>query len=136
MPKFERSTHCNERNPFVAFIAGNACALWIENRLAVHQKQILMVTVSELHLDEPPATLTAAHRMRSRIPPIEIAHHINGLRRRSRTMEIDGLGHSFCRIRIGCVLVRYSVHKWKAANADVDCWFLKISSLSFVIVGF
>jgi hypothetical protein len=36
-------------------------------------------------------------------------------------MEIDRLGHSFCRIRIGYVLVKYSVHKWKVANADVDC---------------
>src|SRR5271154_2875658 len=104
------STHCDERNSFVALIAGNACALWVENRLAVHQKQILMVTVGELHLNEPPAILTVSHGMRSRIPPIEIAYHINRFRRRSRTMEIDRLGHSFCRIWIGGALFKYSVH--------------------------
>jgi hypothetical protein len=116
-----QSTHCDERNSFVALIAGNACALWVENRLAVHQKQILVVAVGELQLNEPPAILTASHGMSIRIPPVEIAYHINRLRIRGRTMEIDRLGHSFCRIRIGGALFKYSVHKEKVANADVDC---------------
>jgi hypothetical protein len=116
-----RSTHCHERNPFVALIAGSACALRVEDRPAVHQELILMVTVGELHLNEPPAILTASHGMRSRIPPIEIACHINRLRRRGLTIEIDRLGHSFCRIRIGYILVKHGIHKEKVAKADVDC---------------
>jgi hypothetical protein len=115
------STHCHERNSFVALIADNAGGPWVENRLAVHQKQILMVTVGEWHLDIPPAILAASHGMRSRIPPIEIACHINRLRRRRRTIEIDGLGHPFCRIRIGYILVKHGMHQWKVANWDVGC---------------
>jgi hypothetical protein len=132
----ERSTHCQERNLLVVFIAGNACALPVEDRLAVHQEPISVVAVPELDLDKPPAIYTAAHGMRSRIPPIEIAHQINRLRRRGGTIEIDRLCHSSCRIRIGVALVKYSVHLWKVFSADVDCGFLKISSSSFVIVGF
>ena len=95
-----------------------------------------MMTVGKLNFNEPPSILTASHGMRSWIPPIEIAHHINRLSRRGRTMEIDRLGHSFFRIRIGCVFVKDYVHKWKVPNADVDYGLLKISSSSFVILGF
>jgi hypothetical protein len=74
--------------------------------------------------------------MRSRIPPIEIAHQINRLRRRGGTIEIYRLGRSFCRIRIGGALVKHGVHRGKVADADVDCGFLEISSSPFVIVGY
>jgi hypothetical protein len=36
-------------------------------------------------------------------------------------MEIDRLGHSFCRIRIGGTLVKHSVHTGKVVNTDDDC---------------
>ena len=79
-----------------------------------------MVAVGELRLDEPPAILTASHGMRSRIPPIEIAYHINRLRRRGRTIKINRLGHPFCRIRIGYIFVKHGIHQGKVANWDVD----------------
>lgn len=40
-------THRHERNLLVALIAGGACALWVEDRLPVHQESILVVAMSE-----------------------------------------------------------------------------------------
>jgi hypothetical protein len=48
-----------------------------------------MVSVSQLNFNEPPPVLAASHGMRSWIPPIQIACHINRLRGRGAIMEID-----------------------------------------------
>jgi hypothetical protein len=117
IPESYRLTNCDERNPLVALVAGNARGLRIEDRLVVHQKLISMVAVRELDLDEPPAIHTAAHGMRSGVPRIEIAYQVNGLRRRCGTIEIDRFCTVFCGIPIGGAFVKHSVHQGRAANA-------------------
>jgi len=96
-------------------IAGNACALRVKDRVVVHQEQVLVVAMRELHFDEPTTIYASSHGVRSWIPPIEIAHQINRSCRRSGTIEIDRLGRVSCRIRIGGALVKHSVYQGKVA---------------------
>ena len=43
IPGDYRSTHGDEPDPLGAFIAGNTRALWVEDRLTVHQETIPVV---------------------------------------------------------------------------------------------
>jgi hypothetical protein len=121
------STHCHERNLPVVLITANAGAPRIEDRLVIHKKQILVVAMREQHFDEPPTILTAAHRMRSGIPPVEIADQINRLRRWRGTIEIDRLGCFSCGIQIRDALVRRGVH---------SKWLCGFSGSTFVMMRF
>jgi hypothetical protein len=75
----------------------------------------------EEHFDEPQPILAAAHRVRGRIPCIEIAHQVNRFCRRGDTIEIGRPDRSFCHERIGGARFKYSFHGLRVANADVDC---------------
>src|ERR1035437_1421312 len=68
-----RSTYGDQRNLLVLFIACNARGLRIKHRLSVHQEAVLMVTVRQGHLEEPPTVHPPFHGKGSGIPVIEIA---------------------------------------------------------------
>lgn len=74
-------------------IARVALRVRIERRLAVHEELVVMMPVRERHLDAPAATVLALHRVRARVPIIEIAHQKNLLGVGSRANEIHRLGH-------------------------------------------
>ena len=46
LKRYAGSTHCNERNLFIMFIAGNTGRVRIQHRFAVYQKTVLMVTMT------------------------------------------------------------------------------------------
>jgi len=74
----DRLAHRHQRNALVALIAGHACAPRVKDWFAVHEKLISVVTMRELHFDEPTAVFASSHGMRSRIPPTEITHQDMG----------------------------------------------------------
>ena len=67
--------YCNERNPFAAIITIRAHSLGVKGRLTVHEKIVLVMTMTESERQHPPAVWHAAHRSRSRVPMVKITRH-------------------------------------------------------------
>ena len=74
-------------------ISRDALRVRIERRFAVNEKLVVMMAMRERHLDAPAATVLALHRVRARVPIIEIAHQKNLRGVWSRANEIHRLGH-------------------------------------------
>ena len=104
-----RSTHGDERNLLVAFIPGEARRVWIKHRLPVHQKEILVVPMSEQRLEEPPTIKPPLHGEARGTPMIEITDEANDFRLWGMTVEIDRLGHIPGRITCD---VRFFMKDW------------------------
>jgi hypothetical protein len=62
----------NERNPFVAVVAGDAACIWVQHGLAVHKKKILVESMRQFHSCDPVAVRQAAHWISPGPPFIEI----------------------------------------------------------------
>ena len=89
-----QSAHGDEGDFFVAMVAGGAGGVRVECGSAVHNKEILVVPMRKRDLEEPPTVHSMLHRMRSRVPAIEIAHEMNRFCIRSRAIEINRLEHA------------------------------------------
>lgn len=85
----------DQRDFFVAFVAGDALGLGIQGRLAVNEKLVMVMPVIQRDLDEPRTVGLPFHRVGLRIPVIEIADQIDLSRRGRVADEIDRLGHFF-----------------------------------------
>src|ERR1039458_1371022 len=88
-----RSTYREQRNLLVAFTAGNTRGSWIKHRLSIHQESILMVTVRQRYLEEPPTVPPPFHGKRGGIPVIEIAGKSHRFRPECSAVEIDRFDH-------------------------------------------
>lgn len=75
----------------------------IEPSLAIDVKAVLVMSMSELYLEEPPAVYAALHRQWR--PAAEIALEMDGFGLRGSAIEINRLGHVFGRIRVGIRLL-------------------------------
>lgn len=102
-------THSNERNLFIVFIAGNPCRVGIEHWLAVHQKPILMMAMTELHLGQPPAIQRLFHGKRT--PLVEIADEFDRFGERRGTIKVDRLVRVFGGITRVQGIVLLGIHK-------------------------
>ena len=97
-------THRDEGHPLVSLIASNTTTAGVEGRFAIHQKAISVMTMRKLHLHKPATVRLPVHRIRKRIPAIEIAHKTNGLGCWSRTIKVHRLRHIFGAVPVigGC----------------------------------
>ena len=109
-------------------IAGNALRARIENDLAIHEKAVVVMAVGQRHLQQPGAIGLPFHRMRGRIPVIEISHQEDLLCFGSETNEIDGFGHFFGRITI-VRGKRTSTHVYKLREYTAALNYLKCSRM-------
>jgi len=74
-------------------IARKPVRFGIEHRLAVHEEAVVMMAVIERHLDQPGSVGLAPHRVRSRVPIVEIARQRNVFRVRREADKVHGFGH-------------------------------------------
>ena len=88
---FKHSTSCSSdghhRNFLVQVIPAFSHRPGVEHGFVIHQKTILMMTVGEHDLDEPPAIVAPLHG--KRVPMVEITGHLNGVRLGRPTVKID-----------------------------------------------
>src|SRR6266567_3627007 len=110
------STYGDKRHPPVPFIVVNARRLWIKHRLPIHQESILVMTVCERHLEEPPTVHAPLHGMGAGIPFIEIADQIYGFRSRCATVEIDRFDHTLGRIEGAAGILMQDIHRQVLAS--------------------
>src|SRR5882757_8059248 len=61
----------------------------------LHQRAVSVMAMRKLHLDRPPTVHSPAHRIRERIPAVEISDKTDGLRCASQAIEVH---------RLGCIL--------------------------------
>src|SRR5258708_17047434 len=110
-----KSTDGDEGDSLVLLVAGETHAARVQDWFAVHQKQIQVVAVGKLHLEEPTTVNALLHGMRSGIPVVEISDQDDGCRSWRVAIEVDGLGDAFrpkaidgrgvsCRIHSGTVV--------------------------------
>jgi hypothetical protein len=86
------STHRQQRNLLVLFIASHTLRPRIECRFAVDQELIMMMPVIERDLQMPSSIRLPLHRMSGRVPIVEAANHVNrlGLRREAQKICEEG----------------------------------------------
>ncbi len=101
----------------VAFVKGETRSARVQEWFAVHQKSIPMVTVSELHLEQPTAVHLPLHGMRSGIPVVEISGQDNGRCGRRGAIEADGLGRVSPPIAIDAGRGRRRIHSGMVVGA-------------------
>src|SRR5947207_372080 len=58
-------------------IAGGALSAWIENRFAIHQETVVVLTTVERDFEQPAAIRLAFHRVGHGIPIIKIADQMH-----------------------------------------------------------
>jgi hypothetical protein len=103
-------THRDERNPLVSLITSNSGAARVKGRFAIDQEAVSVMAMRKLHLRKPTTVRLPAHRIRERIPPVEIPDKTNEVRGRSRTIEVHRLGHMFGAATVIGRLAKGSVH--------------------------
>lgn len=87
----------NHGDLFVVVVAGNTRCARIQSGLAINQKPVLMVSMREWNLQEPPGVEASLHCKRS--PIGEIALKLNELGVRRMAVKIYWFGHVPGRIR-------------------------------------
>jgi len=83
-------------------IPRNSLRLRIKHRFPIHQEAIMVMPMSKRNLCEPGAIRLPLHGVRHRIPIVEIAHQMDMPGFRCDTHKINGLGHFFGGITVGC----------------------------------
>jgi len=109
------STYCYQRDLLAFMVAGNPLGARIERWLSIDEELVMVMAVIERNLDEPRAIRLAFHRMRGRIPIVEIAHQMDVFGLRGDTNKVDRLGHF-----LGGVAVRCEVRTCAHANIFVN----------------
>src|SRR6185436_76419 len=67
------STHRDQRNALVLVVAGDSLCPRVQGQLPIHEKRVAMMPVLEFHPQKPRPIRLLFHRMRCRVPLIEIA---------------------------------------------------------------
>src|SRR5262245_58693102 len=93
-------THRDEGNSFSFLIAGNSLCPWIKNRFAIDQKPIMVMPMMQWHLEKPCPIRLPFHRVRRRVPTIEVPQQMHFFGFRRDTDEIHRFGHFFGGITI------------------------------------
>lgn len=88
-------TDGDQRDFFVAFVAGDALGLGVQSRLAVNEELVMMMPVMERNLNEPGAIGLPFHREGGRVPVVEIADEVDLSGRGRVADEIDRFGRFF-----------------------------------------
>ena len=94
-PPAGRSADRQERDLFALFIAGHALGARVEHRFAIDPEQVMMVSVVQGYIQAPRAINLAFHRVRDRVPVIEIAHHVDFRCRGRQAKEGNRFGDRF-----------------------------------------
>ena len=84
------STYRDKRDLFVCFIVSYPGGLRVQNRLTIDQETILMMTMGERYLQEPPAIRAMLHGKGRRGPTVKIANQMDGFGVRCGAIEIHG----------------------------------------------
>ena len=92
------STHCQERNFFVLFVAGNALGVRVQRGFAINEKLVMMMSMIERDLNEPSAVRLLFHGIRGGVPIVKIADEGDAVGGGRDTDEVDGFGHLFGRV--------------------------------------
>jgi hypothetical protein len=104
------STDPDQRNLFAQLITGGALGVRIERGLAINDKQVLMMTVSEGNFESPGAVDLAIHRTGCRIPIIEVAHDVNLFRYLRVADERNRFNDLLCRNPVKSAGKLYRMH--------------------------
>lgn len=83
----------DQRDFFVAFVAGDALGLGVQGRLAINEKLVMVMPVMQRDLDEPRTVGLPFHRKGGRVPIVEIPDQIDLSGRGCVADKIDRFGH-------------------------------------------
>jgi hypothetical protein len=75
----------------MSLIGLNEHSLRVQRRHAIHQKLVVMMTIGQKELKNPRAIRLPIHRLRSRIPIIEIANKADRSRKRGLALKANCL---------------------------------------------
>ena len=100
-------------------IARDSLRARIEYGLSIYQKAVMMMTVTQLDLDEPGAIRLALHGVSRRIPIIEIAGEMDLSCSGSYADEVDRLGHLLCGVPVGCEERTNLLHRTKTFHSNL-----------------
>jgi len=122
-------THGQERNLFAAFIADNTGGVRIKHWLAIYQKTVLMMAVTELHLSQPPAVHRPLHGQW--MPMVKISCQLNRFGVGRGTEKTDRLVRIFGGIPPVIGITLCQVHK---KYFFVVCFFPAVTCFHFSIL--
>jgi hypothetical protein len=78
----KRSADRDQGNFFFSFIGKNEHSFGVQHRHAIHQKLVVVMAIGQKKLKNPRAIRLSIHRLRGRIPTIEIANKADRSRKR------------------------------------------------------
>ena len=80
-------THCDERDALIPLVARNARSAGVQRRIAIHNEEILVMTVVQFQTGHPASVRPPVHWSCRYIPTIEIADEPHCLGRWRITVE-------------------------------------------------